>query len=80
MNYIMVFTGFSNINDTMYKYRVEYSWGEERGENFYLVMSSGWFQEFVFDVRRSHRQDVYNVHNAHICLEFTMSCLVYRVL
>jgi bleomycin hydrolase len=29
---------------------VENSWGDERGEKGYLVMSNDWFKEFVFEV------------------------------
>ncbi|XP_069671459.1 bleomycin hydrolase isoform X1 [Periplaneta americana] len=32
------------------KFRVENSWGDDRGEKGYLVMSSDWFKEFVFEV------------------------------
>lgn len=32
------------------KWRVENSWGEERGERGYLVMTSDWFNEYVFEV------------------------------
>lgn len=29
---------------------MENSWGEERGEKGYLVMTAAWFKEFVFEV------------------------------
>lgn len=32
------------------KYRVENSWGEDRGEKGYLIMSADWFNEFTFEV------------------------------
>ncbi len=32
------------------KWRVENSWGDDRGEKGYLVMTSEWFDEFVFEV------------------------------
>lgn len=32
------------------KFRVENSWGEDRGEKGYLIMSTDWFKEFVFEV------------------------------
>lgn len=32
------------------KFCVENSWGDERGEKGYLVMSNDWFKEFVFEV------------------------------
>lgn len=32
------------------KLRVENSWGEDRGEKGYLVMSADWFKEFGFEV------------------------------
>lgn len=35
---------------------MENSWGEDRGEKGYLMMSGEWFKEFVFEVvvDRSH--------------------------
>ena len=32
------------------KFRVENSWGDDRGEKGYLIMSRDWFKEFVFEV------------------------------
>lgn len=29
---------------------MENSWGEERGEKGYLIMTADWFKEFVFEV------------------------------
>ena len=31
------------------KFRVENSWGEDRGEKGYLVLTTDWFHEFVFE-------------------------------
>lgn len=32
------------------KWRVENSWGEERGDKGYLMMTTDWFKEYVFEV------------------------------
>jgi len=32
------------------KLRVENSWGEDRGEKGFLLMTAEWFREFVFEV------------------------------
>lgn len=47
-----------NCNDILYfqesneplKWRVENSWGEDRNEKGYLVMTNDWFREFVYEV------------------------------
>lgn len=37
-------------SQTAEKWRVENSWGEDRGEKGYLIMTSEWFREFVFEI------------------------------
>lgn len=44
----LYFTSVQNGNAT--KWRVENSWGEERGDKGYLMMTTDWFKEFVFEV------------------------------
>lgn len=44
----MFFTSVQNGNAT--KWRVENSWGEERGDKGYLMMTTEWFKEYVFEV------------------------------
>lgn len=36
--------------NTPTKWRVENSWGDDRGEKGYLLMTQEWFDEFVFEV------------------------------
>jgi len=51
MTHAMVFTAVSVDDDgAPTKWRVENSWGDDRGEKGYLVMSTDWFKEFVFEV------------------------------
>lgn len=33
-----------------YKWRVENSWGDDRGDKGYLLITHDWFKEFVFEV------------------------------
>ncbi|XP_077299691.1 bleomycin hydrolase-like [Arctopsyche grandis] len=49
MTHAMVFTAVSG-NEVATKFRVENSWGEERGEKGYLLLTADWFKEFVFEV------------------------------
>lgn len=51
MTHAMAFTAVSvDENDKPTKFRVENSWGEDRGEKGYLIMSADWFKEFVFEI------------------------------
>ncbi|KAK7604711.1 hypothetical protein V9T40_005897 [Parthenolecanium corni] len=52
MSHAMVLTAVSidEKSEQASKWRVENSWGEERGERGYLVMTSEWFKEYVFEV------------------------------
>lgn len=51
MTHAMVFTAVSvDDNGDPVKLRVENSWGEDRGDKGYLVMTSEWFKEFGFEV------------------------------
>ncbi|XP_015371568.1 PREDICTED: bleomycin hydrolase [Diuraphis noxia] len=50
MTHAMVLTGVNVDNGNATKWRVENSWGEERGDKGYLMMTTDWFKEYVFEV------------------------------
>lgn len=50
INNFFVFSNSLKENNQPKKLRVENSWGEDRGEKGYLVMSADWFKEFGFEV------------------------------
>ncbi|XP_012269772.2 bleomycin hydrolase isoform X2 [Athalia rosae] len=50
MTHAMAFTAVSINEGEIKKFRVENSWGDDRGEKGYYVMSAEWFSEFVFEV------------------------------
>ncbi|KAL1502792.1 hypothetical protein ABEB36_007888 [Hypothenemus hampei] len=51
MTHAMVFTAVHlDEKGEVEKLRVENSWGEERGEKGYLLMTADWFKEFTFEV------------------------------
>lgn len=52
MTHAMVLTGCHEPEEAggVVRWRVENSWGEDRGEKGFLMMTSEWFKEFVFEV------------------------------
>lgn len=50
MTHAMVLTGCHVEEGGVTRWRVENSWGEDRGEKGYLLMTSDWFKEFVFEI------------------------------
>ncbi|XP_067421982.1 bleomycin hydrolase [Emydura macquarii macquarii] len=53
MTHAMVLTAFSEKDGqegSIEKWRVENSWGEDRGNKGYLIMTDDWFSEYVYEV------------------------------
>jgi bleomycin hydrolase len=50
LTHAMVFTGVNLSNEKPTRWKVENSWGEERGEKGYFIMSDSWFDEFNYQV------------------------------
>lgn len=48
MNHAMTITGFHEVDGKPVRYRIQNSWGEDRADKGYYVMSDEWFNEFVF--------------------------------
>ena len=50
MTHAMLFTGVDLVDDTPRRWRVENSWGTEKGDKGFMTMNDGWFAEYVFEV------------------------------
>jgi len=51
MTHAMMFTGCHIEDDgSVSRWRVENSWGDDKGEKGYIFMSTDWFKEFVFEI------------------------------
>lgn len=50
LTHAMVFTGVHLENEKPVRWKVENSWGEDRGEKGYFIMSDQWFDEFNYQV------------------------------
>jgi bleomycin hydrolase len=49
-NHAMVFVGVDMVNGKPTKWRVENSWGKDKGDGGFFTLSDGWFDEYVMDV------------------------------
>ena len=55
-----------DLTERVTKWRIENSWGEERNNKGYLVMTNDWFHEFVFEIvvdKKFCSQEVLDVFN-----------------
>ena len=50
MTHAMLFTGVDVVNGQPRRWRVENSWGEERGRNGFYTMNDSWFDEYMFEI------------------------------
>jgi bleomycin hydrolase len=50
LTHAMVFTGVHIQNGKPVRWKVENSWGEERGEKGFFMMSDSWFDEYTYQV------------------------------
>ena len=48
INHAMCITGVATKNGSPYKWKIENSWGSENGFSGYYIMSSSWFDQFVY--------------------------------
>jgi bleomycin hydrolase len=55
MTHAMLFTGVDVLNDVIRRWRVENSWGPDRGKDGFYTMNDSWFGQYVFEIaaRRS---------------------------
>jgi bleomycin hydrolase len=55
MTHAMLFTGVDVLDGATRKWRVENSWGADKGKDGFYTMNDSWFDEFVFEIaaRRS---------------------------
>ena len=66
MTHAMLMTGVTLDKETKQprKWRVENSWGDDRGEKGYVLFTQEWFEQFVFEVvvdKRFVPEDVLSV-------------------
>jgi bleomycin hydrolase len=50
MTHAMLFTGVDLVDEAPRRWRVENSWGTEKGDKGFMTMNDGWFAEYVFEV------------------------------
>lgn len=59
MTHAMLFTGVDLLDGRSRRWRVENSWGTDRGKDGFYTMNDSWFDEYVFEIaaRKSHLTD-----------------------
>jgi bleomycin hydrolase len=50
MTHAMVLQGVNLVDGRPDRWRVENSWGDEKGNEGYLIMSDDWFDEYMYQV------------------------------
>ena len=50
MTHAMLFTGVDVLDGASRRWRVENSWGAERGKDGFYTMNDSWFDEYVFEI------------------------------
>jgi bleomycin hydrolase len=50
MTHAMLFTGVDIVDGVTRKWRVENSWGADRGKDGFYTMNDSWFDEYVFEI------------------------------
>jgi bleomycin hydrolase len=50
MTHAMLFTGVDRVEGVPRRWRVENSWGAERGRDGFFTMNDSWFDEYLFEV------------------------------
>jgi bleomycin hydrolase len=50
MTHAMLFTGVDVLDGTTRRWRVENSWGAERGKDGFYTMNDSWFGQYVFEI------------------------------
>jgi bleomycin hydrolase len=56
MTHAMLFTGVDVLDGVTRRWRVENSWGSERGKDGFYTMNDSWFDQYVFEI--AARRDV----------------------
>ena len=50
MTHAMLFTGVDVVDGQPRRWRVENSWGDDRGIKGYFIMNDNWFDEYMFEI------------------------------
>ena len=50
MTHAMLFTGVDVVKGKARRWRVENSWGKDRGQNGFYTMNDNWFDEYMFEI------------------------------